>query len=346
MTQFLFFAVLLAILAIALAVSMLWQRSRALALALAIGLPLAAAGIYHLKGNPAALKPAANAVVAPAPSSLADAVAQLEKKLATDPGNFDGMVLLARSYMALEKFDRARDTYAKAVKLKPEETDLSVEYAEAMLRASSDHRFSPEAVAMLENAVAKNPNNQRALFFLGTYQMQENHPADAVVFWEKLLPMVEGDTARELRKQIDMARSEAGMAPLPAETAEPAAAAATGAVLEIEVQVDPTLAASVKPGDVLYVFARSTDGAGPPFAAKRIQLGQQLGQLPVHLQLSDADSPMPAAKLSSQQSVMLVARLSKSGDVKAASGDIEADPQKVSVVGGKPVTLILNRPVP
>ncbi len=33
---------------------------------------------------------------------------------------------------------------------------------------------------------------------------------------------------------------------------------------------------------------------------------------------------MPAARLSSQQNVLLIASLSRTGDVKAASGDIEA----------------------
>lgn len=348
MSQFIFFAALLCLLAIALAVSALWQRSRKLALALAIGLPLAAAGLYHLKGNAEGVNPA----VAVAPKTIEDAVAQLEQRIASEPENFEGMALLGRSYMALGKYDKARDAYARALKLKPEDTDLSVEYAEAMLRAATDRRFPPEALAILETAVAKNPQNQRALFFLGTYQMQEQHPADAVATWEKLLPLLDAPTARELRKQIDEARAAAGMPalpPLPAETAsvagaEPAAAAAAtdGAAIEIDVQIDPKLAAQAKAGDVLYVFARSTDGAGPPFAAKRIELGA----LPLHIQLSDADSPMPAARLSAQTKVLLMARLSRSGDVKAASGDIEAAPVQVEVGGKSPVVLLLNHQVP
>ncbi len=343
MAPFIFFAALLAILAVALAVSALWQRSRALALALAIGLPLAAAGVYQLKGNPAATKavaPAASAP-APAPTSLEDLVAQLQKKQDAEPGNYDGMVLLARSYMALERFDLARETYAKAVKLKPEETDLQVEYAEAMLRAAGDHRFPPEAVTMLETAIAKNPTNQRALFFLGTCKMQENKPADAVAIWEKLLPLLDGATAQELSKQIDVARRAAGMPPLPPAPKQATGSAATTA-LDIDVRIDPTLATAAKPGDVLFVFARAVDGSGPPLAAKRIEIFR----LPLHVQLSDADSPMPAARLSSQRSVMVMARLSKSGNVQANSGDIEADPHQVSVGDGKAIILVLNRPVP
>lgn len=336
MSQFVFFAALLALLAIAFAVSALWRSSRSLALALALVLPAAAAGLYYLKGNPAGL----DAQVAVAPSSIEDAVAQLQARLASQPENFEGLGLLARSYMAMEKYDLARDAYARALKLRPDDIDLSVEYAESLLRASPDRRFPPEAVVLLENAVAKHPDNQRALFFLGTHQMQDNRPAEAVATWEKLLPQLDPETAAALRKQVDAARLAAGMPPLPPDAA--AMPESASAALTIDVQIDPTLAALAKPGDVLYVFARQLDGKGPPFAAKRVELGS----LPLRLQLTDADSPMPAAKLFSQDKVLLMARLSKTGDVKAASGDIEADPLQVSTGSKEQVTLVLNRAVP
>jgi cytochrome c-type biogenesis protein CcmH len=341
MNQFAFFAALLGLLAVAFAVSALWRGSRKLALALALGLPLAAAGLYHLTGNPAALNPA----VVLAPSSIEDAVVQLQQRLASQPDNFEGLALLGRSYMALEKYDLARDAYAKAVKLQPEDSDLAVEYAEALLRTSADRRFPPEAVRLLEAAVARNPDNQRALFFLGTHQMQENRPADAAATWEKLLPKLDAETAAELRKQIDVARLAAGQPALAPATDIPAASAtATAPGLNIDVGIDPTLARLARPGDVLYVFARALDGAGPPFAVKRIELAQL--ELPMRVLLTDADSPMPAARLSSQTKVLLMARLSKSGDVKAASGDIESDPVQVATAGQEPVQLVLSRSVP
>lgn len=351
MSQFALFSALLVLVALALAISTLWKGSRTLALALAIGLPLAAAALYHLKGEPAALdSKALKASAAPESGALTmdAAVAKLEQRIALEPGNLEGLALLARSYMAMEKYDLARDTYAKAVKLSPDDSELSVEYAEAMVRTSPDHSFPPEAVAMLEKAVAKDPTNQRALFFLGTQKMHDNQPAEAAAIWEKLLPMVEPSVAAELRPQIDGARLAAGMPPLPPmpqdaalPPAHPAMAAQDG-VLNIEVEIDPALARTVKPGSVLYVFARSLDGKGPPFAAKRIELGT----LPMQLQLSDADSPMPAARLSLQKNILLMARVSETGDVTAASGDIEATPAQVATNGKEKITLILNRSVP
>ncbi|MCX7041429.1 MAG: cytochrome C biogenesis protein, partial [Gammaproteobacteria bacterium] len=107
MSQFVFFAALLALIAVAFAISALWQRSRPLALVLALALPLAAFGLYYIEGAPAAIDPELAAAPAPAaaPASIEDAVAQLQARLATEPDNFEGRVLLARSYMAIEKFE-------------------------------------------------------------------------------------------------------------------------------------------------------------------------------------------------------------------------------------------------
>ena len=330
MGQFMFFAVLLGALAIAFAVSALWQRSRTLAICLAVAIPLAAAALYHLKGEPAALD-RANVV---APRTIEQAVTQLEKRVAAHPDNFPDVVMLARAYMAVQKFDRARDAYSHALELNPDETDVSVEYAESLLRTSADHKFPPQAVALLERALQKNPENQRALFFLGLQLRQSEKPSEAAAMWGKLLPLLAPDAATALKGQIASARADAGLPPLAADSAAPS--------LAVEVRLDPTLSRLAKPGAVLFVFARSLDGSGPPLAVKRIALDK----LPVQLQLSDADSPMPTAKLSARKQVLLGARLSMSGDATAASGDIEADPVRVDTSAATPTTLILNRPVP
>ncbi len=337
MNQFVFFAALLALIAVAFAVSALWQRSRSLALTLALALPLAALGLYYIEGAPAAIDPDLAAAPAPqaAPASIEDAVAQLQARLATEPDNFEGRVLLARSYMAIEKFELARDSYANAMKLRPDDVDVAVEYAESLLRTSPDRNFPPEAVALLERAVAKSPDNQRALFFLGMHQFQSDKPAEAVATWERLLPMLQPDAAGALREQINSARVAAGMDPLP----EPEAPVA---LVTVEISIDGVLSGQAREGDTIFVYARNLEGGGPPLAAKRVVVGK----LPLVVGLSDADSLMPTAKLSSQSQVVVMARLSRSGDAKPASGDIEADPVVVDTKAGSSASLVLNRTVP
>ena len=327
MGPFVFFAILLCLLACAFAVSALWQKSRALAVAVALLLTLGAGGLYWYKGTPVALEPAN---VRP-PTTIEEAVAQLERLTRADPKNAPDQVALARGYMATKRYAEAEATYAKAMALLPGDFGFAVEYAEAMLRNSPDRRFPPAAVALLENALKADPQNQRALFFLGLHQRQVGRNAEAVATWEKLLVQLDAQASPALREQIGQARAAAGMAPM-AEAEE---------LLQVRVELDPTLAREAGPGSVLYVFARAP-GGGPPVAVKRLQPTSW----PVTLGLGDEDSPMPTAKLSAQSSVQLVARLSKSGDASAQSGDLESDPVEVAAAAGTSATLRIDRTVP
>jgi cytochrome c-type biogenesis protein CcmH len=327
MGQFMFIAILASLLAGAFAVSMLWQRSRALALALALVLPLAAGALSWFQGRTAAPEPAST----PPPKTIEQATVQLEQLVRANPDNFGDQVALARAYMAGKQWDKARDAYARALRLQ-DDAALSVEYAEALLRTSPDQRFPPQAVAMLEQALQADPNNQRALYFLGLHQRQNGQNEEAAQTWQRLLALVDPETGAGLRAQIELARKDAGLPPDDADKP----------LLDIEVRLDPTLAREFVPGAVLYVFARKADGAGPPIAVRRLTPDK----FPINVQLGDGDSPMPAALLSSQSEVSLAARLSRSGDAAPASGDLEADPVNVKPGEGAHAELVLNRTVP
>jgi cytochrome c-type biogenesis protein CcmH len=328
MASFFFFALLLCLLACAFAVSALWQKSRALAVAIALLLTAAGGGLYWYKGAPVALEPKN---VKP-PETIAEAIAQLERLTAANPDNAADQLTLARAYMAAQRFSEASNAYARADDLLPPEAQVPVEHAEALLRASPDRRFPPEAVEMLKGALARDPDNQRALFFMGLHERMRGHHAEAVEHWEHLAKLIGADDAGALREQIAAARVDAGLPPLDE----------ADALLQVNVEIDPTLARELGKGAVLYVFARDPSGAGPPVAVKRVQPGTW----PVKVTLGDADGPMPTAKLSHLRNAVLAARLSRSGLATPTSGDIEADPVRVDVKAGTKANLVLTRTVP
>jgi cytochrome c-type biogenesis protein CcmH len=334
MTGFLLPAALLVLLAVAFAVSMLWAKSRGLALALALGLPLAAAGLYAWRGTPAALAPGATTPAADVRHPGVDidaALQEVEARVAADPSDWEGWVVLGQARMQRGDYDAARDALANAHKLVPDDDAIGVGYAEALMRTDPNHRFPAEAVALLLRAAKANPPNERAVFFLGMDRMQAGHPDQAAELWETLLPGLDPAAAAALRKQIDIARQQAGKPPLPAAVAGPG--------LAITVGIDPSLAKAAADGGVLFVFARAPGGGGPPLAAKRITPTAW----PVELTLTDADSPMPAARLSSAERVEIVARLSRSGDAAGASGDLESAPVEAALADGKPLMVLLAR---
>jgi cytochrome c-type biogenesis protein CcmH len=67
--------------------------------------------------------------------------------------------------------------------------------------------------------------------------------------------------------------------------------------------------------------------------------------LPFTFQLDDSTSPMPSRKLSGSGTVVIVARLSKSGQAMPQSGDLEGTSQPVkSGVDG--ITVVIDRERP
>jgi cytochrome c-type biogenesis protein CcmH len=174
---------------------------------------------------------------------------------------------------------------------------------------------------MLRHALERQPMHQRARWFLGVAQRQARQPGEAAKTWEPLLAAVDPKTLESLRAQINAAREEAGMKPLPPTPVAPAAQT----LLRITVDIAPELKSALKPTDVLFVLARQPNGPPMPVAAKRLPVAA----FPIAVELSDNDSPMPTMKLSQAGTVEVVARISRTGLANRAAGDLESAPLAV-----------------
>ncbi|MFC4729928.1 tetratricopeptide repeat protein [Coralloluteibacterium thermophilus] len=342
MTAFAFAFATLAALTIVGVLSPLWRGARTSFVVSAVLLATLAVGSYLALGTPAALDAAERSAraedVPRTPEEIAAAIERLDEEVRANPRNVQGWLLLGRARKAQERFGEARDAFAQAHRLEPEQPDIMVEYAEAITLAADTRRIEGEALDLIRGALALQPGHQRALLFLGVHYVQAGEPARAIQAWESLLPRVEPATAAALQQQIEMARR------LLAEQqgAEGAAAAEDGAdapLVRVRVEIDPALQARVQPGDVLFVFARQPDGPPMPVAASR----RDATALPLELGLGDADSPMPTLTLSQLDRVELVARISRSGEANASAGDLEAAPVAVDLPADAPVVLRIDR---
>ncbi|KAF1693710.1 tetratricopeptide repeat protein [Pseudoxanthomonas koreensis] len=309
-----------------------------------LALGVAGLALYRVVGTPDALQ----AEVRANPQSLDEAMAQLEAELQRNPDQPEGWALLARSQAALGNAAAARDSYARAVELAPGVPDLLVDAAEARAVADPQRRFDATAVEWLHRALATQPGHQRATWFLGVSQRQSRQPAEAAETWASLLGVVDAATARSLRVQIDEARAEAGLEPLPAASTTAAAAdagktaataAATANALTVKVALDPAFAERVRlRGDAtVFVIARIPDGPPMPVAVER----RTLADLPLEVVLDDADSPMPTQKLSALQEVEVFARVSASGSANRSEGDLQSAPVRVTLPATAPIELLI-----
>jgi cytochrome c-type biogenesis protein CcmH len=325
MTVFIIAASLLALLSLAFVLRPLWQGRRLVGLALVLSFAVVTGLLYTLVGTPRALDPAQRSN----PATLDDAIVLLRQRLAENPNQVEGWRLLGQAYTAQGQAAQARDAYAKAAELAPQEPDVLTEAAEARAQADPGRRFDEAAVALLQQALAKQPMHQRARWFLGIAQRQAKQPAEAARTWEPLLALVDSQTAAGLLEQINKARADAGMPALPAPAPK------TGGVT-VRIALDPAL--QLPPGATLFVIARQPGGPPMPVAAEKIANPG----LPLEVVLDDADSPMPTLKLSSLAKVELIARLSTTGDATPQAGDLESRATTLTLPAKAPVTLLLD----
>lgn len=325
-------AAALTLAALAFVLRPLWRQAgtRVATLGLVAGLALATYALYSMVGTPAALDPAARQ----APATLEAAIAQLEARLRDDPSQADGWRLLGRAYASAQQAGKSRDAYARAAALAPDDPDVLAEAAEVRALADPDRRFDEQAVALLQHALEVQPMHQRARWFLGIARRQAGDAAAAAATWQPLLEVVDAAAAAPLREQIELARKDAGLPPLPA---PPVAA---GPALQVRVSLDPDLAARVRlRGDAsVFVIARAPGGPPMPVAAEK----HAVSELPFTASLDDSDSPMPTQKLSALQEVELSARLSASGDATPKPGDLQSAPVRVRLPATAPVELVIG----
>ena len=327
MTLFILISLLLVLLLLAIALKPLWLKHRGFAAALLLGCAGLTAGLYWQFGRPEAIGYQAPQA---AEQTIEQALAELETVVREQPTNLEARVLLARSYLQTEQYQTAQPHFAEALKQAPDNAGLMVDYAESIFRAGKPEVPDPRAGEWIDKALSIEPDNQRARFFSGILLLQAGQPKDAAALWESLLPQVDAATAQVLLPQINRARIDAGL---------PAMTMPSVRAVSIAVDVDSSLKNKTPPGGVLFVFAKRIDGAGPPLAAKRIPLTA----FPIQMQLSDADSIMPAATLFSQSAFVVQARISASGTAEAGAGDWQSTPITLQSDKLAPVTLILRR---
>lgn len=315
----------------ALVLRPLWrQRPRAAAL-LTLGFVLLAGGLYRAEGTPLAL----DAAMVERPATLAQAIAQLEGSRDRFPDQ-EGWVMLAGAYAQAGRFADARDAWVEVLKRAPDQPDYLAAAAEARAQADSARRFDAQAVGYLEKALKLDANHQRARFFLGIALRQQGKPAEAAAQWEPLLATLGDENGATLRAEVDAARRDAGLPPLPAaKPAEPGAHAVT-----VTVALDPAFAERVRlRGDAtVFVIARQPDGPPMPIAVEK----HTVADLPLKIVLDDGDGPMPTAKLSTVGEVEVLARISDSGSPMRQPGDIESKPVRTSLPAKGPVALTLG----
>ncbi|HEY4135515.1 MAG TPA: c-type cytochrome biogenesis protein CcmI [Alphaproteobacteria bacterium] len=120
-------------------------------------------------------------------------IAQVEARLAQNPDDVRGWVLLARAYVRLGRTADAVAAQAHATDIFDQEPDMAGDAADAaaafgeMLVEAADGQVTPEARAAFGKAIGYDAGNARALYFLALAKMQDGDPKGAVADWKALI---------------------------------------------------------------------------------------------------------------------------------------------------------------
>lgn len=317
---FLFAAAGAVLLALAFAVAPLVGRRQRVTLAvLVLAVPAATLLIYSLVGTPAGIDPDTGET-----GQIRTAVADLARRAVREPGNAEHWARLGLAYKSLEEFGSAEHAFRRALYLDEDAAFLKAELAETLLYASGERRLPDEARRLLEQAAAA--DNQKAIWLLGLDAFQREEYATAVDRFERLLGLLPpGSSVRDTVEQY-LATARSGGP----ETDSPASPQAdAGPALSLSVGIEPDLARRLDGDETVFVAVRRAAG-GPPLAVRRLRADD----LPANLTIDDSDAMMAGSGLSSADSIVVVARVSFSGDAAPSPGDFEGQTDILPVRNG------------
>lgn len=165
-----------------------------LAVALGVAVPAAAIGIYQMLGAPDV--PSRPFAERPPPEAtppqddvareMVDLAERLARRLAEEPDNRDGWLLLGRSYAQIGYFTEAAEAYRKAIAQGFDDVETQGSLGE-MLAAETDGAIGPEARRAFAATLEHDPDDPRGRYYAGLALAQDGRLEEAIELWLGLL---------------------------------------------------------------------------------------------------------------------------------------------------------------
>ena len=197
------------------------------ALTLAIAVPAAAIGLYLTLGAPGvpslpfAERPAPQPP-APEPGfaqEMGGLAVRLAKRLAQEPYNQDGWLLLGRTYTQLQRFDKAAEAYRTAIAHGFDGAETQSALGEVLV-AGAGGAVGPEARRAFAASLENDPEDPRARYYAGLALAQDDRLRAAIELWLDLLRESTADAPWRpmVAQQIREAAARLGIEPPEAAT--------------------------------------------------------------------------------------------------------------------------------
>lgn len=303
-------------------------RQPALALAITVFLPMVALLIYMQLGMHAnsEMQTAANGAATQKMPTVEEMTEKLGNKLRTQGGDIQEWAMLGRAYKHLGRYAEAADAFAAAAAMEAN-PQIMLEQAEA-LALENGQKFDAKGRELTLDALSMEPDNVNALWFAGVAEFQFANYRQSFTHLSKLASVASSDDelSKSVRIYLEKAREQliasGESVPsideiLPAVAATPEKVVSDVVQLRVMVDVSDAVRQRFSGSDAVFVYAKAAQGPKMPLAVQRMTLAE----LPATVVLDDNMAMVEGMNLSAFPSVVVSARVTKSGSAIAQSGD-------------------------
>jgi len=276
---------------------------------------------------------------------------KLAEKLRAEGGETKEWVMLGRAYKYLKQYAESAEAFATAGRMEPD-VQVMLEQAEA-LALLNGQKFDMKARELTLDALSLEPDNVNALWFAGVAEFQFGNYRQSITHLSKLTSVagVDDEIKQSILFYIEKAREQLIAAGEPVPSIEevlavtpvaPEQAAADVVELHIAVDVSDEVRQKFAGSDAVFVYAKAAQGPKMPLAVKRMTLAE----LPATIVLDDNMAMVEGMNLSAFPSVIVSARVTKSGSAITQSGDYIGQVTVEDVTSSGELTIKVARMVP
>ncbi len=124
-----------------------------------------------------------------------------KERLKKDPKDLEALIALGNANFDIQRFDKARDLYQRALDINPHDATVRSDLASCYRNLGDVEAAYRE----LENVLALSPTNETALYNIGVIRLNDrNDKKGAIEAWEKLIAThPDVSYAEELKQRIE-----------------------------------------------------------------------------------------------------------------------------------------------
>ncbi|MGL6012957.1 MAG: c-type cytochrome biogenesis protein CcmI [Shewanella oncorhynchi] len=267
-------------------------------------------------------------------------VQMMEAQVKAEPENSQLWFSLGHAYVSANQYDKAIAAFDKVIELVGKHAELLGPKATAMYYKAGQ-QMTPQIQALIDESLAMDAQDPSTLLLVGMDAFFTADYKKAITSWQTILDSGRADVDRAaLMNAIETAnlRMQSETAGMPNDDAHKQVKASAKSV-NVTISISAELAAKASPEDTIFIFARATEGPKVPLAATKVSAKS----FPITVILDDSSGMGGDVKLSDAANVEVIAVLSKQGNIKPQTGDIQGKISKVAV--GDTANLVLDTQV-